>query len=231
VRDDFMPVTQEEALVEHPERRSRQAGTSDRDRGVAVAGGRRERNKEEKRDRILAAATELFASQGVDEVTTQQIADAADIGTGTLFLYAKNKGELLLMVQNALYADALEAGTAAAETEQDPVDAVMAVVTPIVHCNRAHVGNGRAYLREMTFGDPAEPHHARALEIVNQTEIELARTLLRTTQRSPQTSEALARIISALLLRYLAPAVELGGDSPSILAHVREDLSRVLAGT
>ncbi|KOG37919.1 TetR/AcrR family transcriptional regulator, partial [Streptomyces resistomycificus] len=70
--------------------------------------GRRERNKQEKLDRIVAAASELFAEHGVVEVTTQQIADQADIGTGTLFLYAKTKGELLLLVQNAKYVEALE---------------------------------------------------------------------------------------------------------------------------
>ena len=68
--------------------------------------GRRERNKQAKLERIMTAASELFAEHGVDEVTTQQIADKADIGTGTLFLYAKTKGELLLLVQNAQYAAA-----------------------------------------------------------------------------------------------------------------------------
>ena len=38
--------------------------------------GRRERNKQAKLERITAAARELFAEHGVDEVTTQQIADA-----------------------------------------------------------------------------------------------------------------------------------------------------------
>ena len=69
--------------------------------------GRRERNKQQKLDRITAAARELFAERGVDEVTTQEIADKADIGAGTLFLYAKTKGELLLLVQNSTYAEAL----------------------------------------------------------------------------------------------------------------------------
>ena len=72
--------------------------------------GRRERNKQAKLDRIVAAAGELFAEYGVDDVTTQQIADKADIGAGTLFLYAKSKGELLLMVQNSSYADSLAQG-------------------------------------------------------------------------------------------------------------------------
>ena len=60
--------------------------------------GRRERNKQQKLDRITAAASQLLAEHGIEDVTTQQIADKADIGTGTLFLYAKTKGELLLLV-------------------------------------------------------------------------------------------------------------------------------------
>src|SRR6478735_7844468 len=96
------------------------------------APGRRERNKQEKLERIIAAASELFAQHGVDDVTTQQIADAADIGAGTLFLYAKTKGELLLLVQNTHYARALEEGIAAAETLPGALDAVMAIVRPVV---------------------------------------------------------------------------------------------------
>src|ERR1041385_3401040 len=133
-------------------------------------GGRRERNKQDKLDRIVAAASELFAVHGVDEVTTQQIADKADIGTGTLFLYAKTKGELLLLVQNAHYAEALQWGRADAETIPDILDAILAIVRPIVECNRVQIDNGRTYLREMVFGDPAEPRHREALAIVAQTE-------------------------------------------------------------
>jgi AcrR family transcriptional regulator len=97
--------------------------------------GRRERNKQAKLERIMTAASELFAEYGVDEVTTQQIADKADIGTGTLFLYAKTKGELLLLVQNAQYAAALERGRAAAGAIPDVLDAVLSIVQPIVECN------------------------------------------------------------------------------------------------
>ena len=126
---------------------------------------RRERNKQEKLDRITAAASELFAEHGVAEVTTQQIADKADIGTGTLFLYAKTKGELLLLVQNKHYAESLERGCADAETITDVLDAVLAIVRPIVECNRVQIDNGRTYLREVAFGDPEEPRHREALAI------------------------------------------------------------------
>ncbi|WP_432396016.1 TetR/AcrR family transcriptional regulator [Pseudarthrobacter sp. L19] len=119
--------------------------------------GRRERNKQDKLDRITAAARELFTEFGVDDVTTQQIADKADIGTGTLFLYARTKAELLLLVQNSAYADALVRGTAAAERAAGTLDAVMAILRPVVECNRVQVDNGRTYLREVVFGDPGNP--------------------------------------------------------------------------
>ena len=46
--------------------------------------------------RILATADQLFAHQGFDKTTVQQIADQADIGAGTLFLYFSDKNEILL---------------------------------------------------------------------------------------------------------------------------------------
>jgi len=63
-----------------------------------AAVGRRERGKQEKRARIKAAARALFAEKGFDATTTQEIAARADIGTGTLFLYAHSKEEILVLV-------------------------------------------------------------------------------------------------------------------------------------
>lgn len=173
---------------------------------TAQSMGRRERNKHEKLDRITAAARALFAERGVDEVTTQQIADRADIGTGTLFLYAKTKGELLLLVQNAGYREALAAGRDAADRLSDPVEAIMAIVRPIVTCNRSHIENGRIYLREMAFGDAGEPHHAEALAISAETELAIAQLWARDEQVDDQDASARARIVSAILFVAMASA-------------------------
>jgi len=54
--------------------------------------GRRERNKQEKLDRILAAAKDLFAAKGFNETTTQEIADRADIGTGDPLSLRQDQG-------------------------------------------------------------------------------------------------------------------------------------------
>ena len=53
--------------------------------------GRRKRAKQDKRERIMAAARELLAQHGVSRVTTQQIADRADVAIGTLYLYASTR--------------------------------------------------------------------------------------------------------------------------------------------
>lgn len=46
----------------------------------------------------MDAARELFAEHGVSGVTTQQVADRADIAIGTLYLHASTKAELLILV-------------------------------------------------------------------------------------------------------------------------------------
>ncbi|WP_158501703.1 TetR/AcrR family transcriptional regulator [Vitiosangium sp. GDMCC 1.1324] len=65
---------------------------------AAEAPGLRERNKQEKLERIRKAARELFTKKGFAETTTREIAERAGVGTGTLFLYARTKEELLLLV-------------------------------------------------------------------------------------------------------------------------------------
>jgi AcrR family transcriptional regulator len=187
--------------------------------------GRRERKKQQKLDRITAAAKELFAEHGVDEVTTQQIADKADIGTGTLFLYAKTKGELLLLVQNAGYMAALERGRMNAEAVPEVLDAVLAIVRPIVECNRNHIENGRMYLREMVFGDPEEPRHGEALAIVAETEEILAAVVRRDERFGEDDAAAVARIVSAVIFFSMAASA----NAPLSLEDVMQDIRRQLA--
>lgn len=190
--------------------------------------GRRERNKQAKLERIVAAASALFAERGVDDVTTQEIADAADIGTGTLFLYAKTKGELLLLVQNAHYADALDEGVAAADAASGAVAGMLALLAPIVACNRVQVENGRTYLREMVFGDAGEPHHAEALRFVDATQQALAALLTSRAARTEADAATLARVIlAALFLTMSSAAADV--SVPEILDAVRTQLEAILA--
>jgi AcrR family transcriptional regulator len=62
--------------------------------------GPRERNKLEKRLRIKAAARRMFIEKGYEAATTREIAMLADVGIGTVFVYAKDKRDLLMMIVN-----------------------------------------------------------------------------------------------------------------------------------
>ncbi|MGY4495254.1 TetR/AcrR family transcriptional regulator [Pseudomonas sp. TE3610] len=62
--------------------------------------GLRERNKLDKFLRIRAASKKLFTENGFEPTTTRQIAQEADVGLSTLFLYATDKRDLLFLVFN-----------------------------------------------------------------------------------------------------------------------------------
>lgn len=195
---------------------------------VTQPSGRRERNKQVKLERIVAAARELFAEQGVDEVTTQQIAERADIGAGTLFLYVKNKGELLLLVQNEHYREALELGRRAAADAPTLVDAVVALVEPVVACNRVQVENGRTYLREMAFGDPGEPNHAEALTIAGETERTVAGLIAEHGGLDEDRAATLAHVVSAVLFVTMVSSADPDTSVAEVVATIRTQVGAVL---
>lgn len=113
--------------------------------------GRRERNKQEKLARIVGAARQLFRDQGFAETTTQQIAEAADIGTGTLFLYARSKEDLLVLV----FSDEMLETARAAFTNADPdaplLDQLMQVFLAMLAYHERDPDIARLLLREVMF--------------------------------------------------------------------------------
>jgi AcrR family transcriptional regulator len=57
---------------------------------------RRERKKAAARSAILSAAIELFSQHGIDSVTVDQIAAAADVGKGTIYNYFSTKEDIVV---------------------------------------------------------------------------------------------------------------------------------------
>jgi AcrR family transcriptional regulator len=68
--------------------------------GEIASPGRRERAKALRRERLKAAALDVFVEKGYQAATTREIALRAGIGAGTLFRYAEQKRDLLLMIVN-----------------------------------------------------------------------------------------------------------------------------------
>jgi AcrR family transcriptional regulator len=63
---------------------------------ISPAEPRRERKKAAVRAHILATAIQLFSQHGLDSVTVDQIADAADIGKGTIYNYFSTKEDIVV---------------------------------------------------------------------------------------------------------------------------------------
>lgn len=59
---------------------------------------------EERRREILEASLELFATRGFDETTVQDIASAAGVAIGTVYLYFPSKEHVLLGLYDDFYA-------------------------------------------------------------------------------------------------------------------------------
>lgn len=65
--------------------------------------GRRERRKLEIRGRILAAARTLFAKQGFEATTVDEIAELADVAPATFFNHFQNKQTLLGLMTGEVF--------------------------------------------------------------------------------------------------------------------------------
>jgi AcrR family transcriptional regulator len=184
--------------------------------------GRRERNKQEKLERITEAARELFAEKSVSSVTTAEVAAKADVAAGTLFLYAKTKGELLLLAQNANYRGAHQAGLKASAAKTEIVPALIALITPIVKCNREHVENGRTYLMEVVFGSSKDSHRLEALELMHGTETSAAQIIA--TKREPEQAQLLAKTVMSVMFLTLSSPSNVGRSNSEILGEIQGQL-------
>jgi AcrR family transcriptional regulator len=110
--------------------------------------GLRERNKLQKRRRIYQVARRLFEKQGYDSTTMRQIARAADVGEGTVFLYAKDKRELLFRIFKDDLIAVFEEAFQEVPSKAPFLDQLLAFTTPILRFLQPHGALARIMVRE-----------------------------------------------------------------------------------
>ncbi len=117
---------------------------------------RREQNKAEKRGRIIAAARALFAHKGFEATTTQQIAEAAGVGAGTLFLYASTKDDLLILVFRQEMIELVERAYQAARRKRVLVDQLIAFFETFVAYHERDLPLARSLMRQLGYVGSAD---------------------------------------------------------------------------
>jgi AcrR family transcriptional regulator len=191
--------------------------------------GRRERNKLDKQERIFAAAAELFGADGYDGVTTQRIAERAGVTNGTLFRYAANKAELLLMVMNSEFAARISEGREAAASEwaAEPTARVMALLEPIARGSRDPHESTSHYQRELLFGEPTERYRAEGLALTETLQREIADLL---GGETGDDATLAARAISNVLHLEIARAALEGSSADDLSATIARQVDLISSG-
>lgn len=82
---------------------------------------RKEREKTEMKQLIMSAALKMFLEDGYAKTSIRNIADAIEYSPGTIYLYYKDKDELLYEVQGFAYGELLAAFRKNA-TSKNPVE-------------------------------------------------------------------------------------------------------------
>jgi TetR/AcrR family fatty acid metabolism transcriptional regulator len=75
-----------------------------------------------KRDAILRAAVDVFAERGFFNAQVADVARAAGVAAGTVYLYFRSKDDLLVSIFDRVMSEALEEGRAAVADVTDPIE-------------------------------------------------------------------------------------------------------------
>ncbi len=124
----------------------------------------RERNKQEKLARIQQAARQLFEEKGFEATTTYAVAELAQIGTGTLFLYVKDKQELVLLVYHQAIEETIEQAFVTLPADLTLLDELVYLFEQFFRLYNQNIELARVYIKELLFH---EGYRAQASRQIN----------------------------------------------------------------
>lgn len=96
---------------------------------------------------ILDRAAELIYRDGYDKMGTRDLADAAGLTKSALYYYIPNKEAVLFQINRRLLVRSVEAAEAIADSGQDPLDSLKALVDWHVQS----IANNRGALRALSY--------------------------------------------------------------------------------
>lgn len=135
--------------------------------------GLREKKKLETRERIRAAAAELFTRHGYGAATLRQIAARAHVGLGTLFNYAADKRDLVFLIFNEELNAITDVALAAPRPAQPLAAQLAAVFAVHYRWLAAKPALARILLQELTFyssGKQAATFHGIRRRLIDGVE-------------------------------------------------------------
>ena len=124
---------------------------------------RKEREKEHRREEILAAAQAVFFEKGLQNSTMDEIAERAELSKGTLYLYYKSKEDLYLAVMIQGMETLYQMFAKAVEDNPNPIEALQRFGDTYYRYFHEH----RDYFRMMHFFQTPQLHRQVSEEMMH----------------------------------------------------------------
>ncbi|CAO5239304.1 TetR/AcrR family transcriptional regulator [Frankia sp. AgKG'84/4] len=196
---------------------------------MTVAPSRQARAREQAalaRERMLDAAEEAFGRSGYRETSLRQIADAAGLSVGALYLHLDGKEELLRAVLDRRSDVLMRTIRAFVEADGPGIDRLAGLASAEVEFYRTHrdfdLVMWRLFSAGMTTLTRLSEDIAQGYTTVMRLEAELVRQGQRDGTVRAGDAEALARLLAALVGAYRA----IGRDAPTV-AGAAQDCPRL----
>ena len=102
-----------------------------------------------KRERIIASAGKLFGDKGYHNTTTAEIAEAAGVAAGTIYIYFSSKEELLVAVFEEFLGRHMERLREGVAREQTPEGKVKRLLSLGLELMEANPDSARIFLSQL----------------------------------------------------------------------------------
>ena len=179
---------------------------------------RRERDRLRRRADILRAAEDVFASKGYHHASIEEIAGAAQYGTGTMYLYFKDKEALYVELLEEKIRELIHFIRQRIGNEERPV----LIMKQLIHARMEYFDRNRAffqiYVREgMNLGWSKHERWDRIGRLY-QSYLELLTRLIRAGQRQRSIRKGdprrLAVALSGMMIQLTQDWLQSKGDQP-----------------
>jgi TetR/AcrR family transcriptional regulator len=129
---------------------------------------RKEREKEHRKEEIVDAAEKLFFEKGLQAATVDEIAEAAELSKGTIYLYYKSKEDLYLAVVMRGLGILYDMFKAKIQGDSDVVKQLMGLQETFLEFFEKH----RRYFRMMHFLQAPQFHKQVSEEMMQECSLE-----------------------------------------------------------
>jgi AcrR family transcriptional regulator len=105
------------------------------------------------RDRVLRAAVELFAEQGYDKTSVQEVVERAGVTKGALYHYFTAKDDLLFEIYRTLLAEQMAGLDRIVALGRPPAETLRLIIEDLVVTTAAHARAASVFGREVARVD------------------------------------------------------------------------------